>query len=99
MPQLTKPSPRTELLRQTTVEEIEHEYREGRITAGDRNRLFREKGRASVAQLLEEKAYPGALFAQTIQHLNGGWENLKAAAIREPTTEAKTEAYNIGLAI
>jgi hypothetical protein len=90
---------RTERLERTTPEAIEEAYRRGYITAASRDKLLREKARTTVAGLLEEKGFFGAVFAQTMKNLQAGWDNLKEAAIREPTSEARTELYFTGLAV
>ncbi len=94
------PTDRKQLLREITPEDIEDTYRKGLSTAGERNDLMREKGRSVVADLLEEKGFLGAVVERTVKHVNDGWDNLKEAALRDPTGESPREAlYFVGLAM
>lgn len=90
---------RQEKLKRITVEQIDGSYRAGQITAGDRNKLVREKARTTVDGVLEEQGFVKAIFTQTVKHIQEGWENLKGAAVREQTGDIKEELKQAGLAM
>lgn len=75
---------RQEKLKRITVEHIDGAYRAGQITAGDRNKLMREKAHSTVAGVLEEEGFVKAIFTQTIKHIQEGWDNLKSGLVVEP---------------
>lgn len=95
---------RSEKFRKISVDDIEHTYRMGHITAYEKNQLLREKGHAELDGLLEEKGYLKGIFEQSIRNIQKGWDNVKEAIVRHPTEgtideRIKGEAYYAGLAV
>ena len=90
-PTRAEPS-RAEKLRAVSAADIEDTYRRGYITAGDRNRVMREKAHATIEEALGEQGYLKAIFTQTLVHAQEGWDLFKAQATRERTDKGTPEA-------
>lgn len=76
---------RKEKLQLYTVDQIDQQYRDGQITAGQRNKIIREKAHVTMESTLADKGFAQAIMFQTLKHIQEGWDNLKGAAVREQT--------------
>jgi hypothetical protein len=92
-------SERQKKIQALSVEDINETYKRGYMTALDKNKLMREKARATVAGSLESNGYAMAIVERSMKHVIDGWDNMKEAIVRQPTNEVKTEAYYAGLAV
>ena len=78
---------RASMLRAISTDSIEKLYREGDITALDKNRLLREKARVELDELVEGKGYINAVLQKTIDNVKEGWENIVDSATHEQMPE------------
>lgn len=76
-------SPMTEALDRLTVDQINRQYTDGKLTAKERMQLVRAKARHTLDGTLAEEGFAKAILTQTIHHLNEGWERYKEAVAHE----------------
>ena len=76
MPQLQKKE-------RPTAEQIEAAYRDGYMSAGERNDKMRRLARATLDDTLAEDGYGKALIRETVKNLQAGWDNIVEGATDE----------------
>lgn len=85
-----------EILKNTSVEEIQQMYKDRQITAQDKHAFLAEKGRIELDGWLEQ-GYGTAYWNKLVKDFSQGWENIKEAATHDTTPTTEGEAA-VGIA-
>lgn len=84
--------------RRPTADQLDAVYRDGYMTAGERNDKMRALARVQLSEAIGENGYIQTVLSQTAKHFNEGWENLSEAAANDPTRSVGGNFYAAGLA-
>lgn len=86
-------------LKDITVDDIIDTYKQGYLPANAKNDLLRRKAESTLAEMVDDKGYLGAVLTRTIEHVQAGWDDLKSAAIRPREEGVKDDIKAVGRAI
>lgn len=84
--------------KEVTVDDINATYRNGLITAAQKNDLLRRKAAVTLEETMGEKGFFGSILERTIKNAQDGWDNVVEAAQNDPTKSSWQNIKAIGQA-